>query len=419
MGQAVSTPDLETDTNAERSDAGATSYRGLPAGARATFEVLKHMRHGRLTVGWPDGREFVFQGEPGSSARVDILDEGAPWRILTGGAMAVGESYMDGWIDTPDLRGFLKLGSENFILDRPKTLPHSPRMLLLRAEHALRRNTKSQARKNISYHYDLGNDFYSLWLDPSMTYSSALFHDDDGCSLEGAQDNKRSRLLDILDPAPGSHILEIGCGWGAFAIQAAKERGCKVTAITISQEQHDLAAARVAQAGVDDLVEIRMQDYRDVTGKFDHVASIEMFEAVGAAYWPAFFGAVRDRLAAGGSAALQVITVPDWDWDGYRTQVDFTQKYIFPGGIVPSPGAFRSVAEKAGLMVDRPFFFGRDYARTLAEWGDRFDGVSGAVKELGFDERFRRMWKFYLAWCNAGFATDYINVMQVKLEAAR
>ena len=322
---------------------------------------------------------------------------------------------MDGWLDTPDLRALLRLGAQNFVLERSKVLPHSPRGLIHRVEHALRRNTKAQARRNISAHYDLGNDFYSLWLDPSLTYSAALFDRADIRSLEEGQDRKRGRLLELLDPAPGSSILEIGCGWGAFAVQAAKERGCRVTGIGISHEQCELARARVAEAGVEDLVEIRMQDYREVAGRFDHVASIEMFEAVGEQYWPAFFDCVRERLRPGGSAALQVITVPDWDWDSYRGQVDFTQKYVFPGGIVPSPGAFVRAAEGSGLHAEDPFFFGRDYARTLAAWLEAFDGAADRVATLGFDERFRRMWRFYLAWCNAGFASDYIDVMQTRL----
>ncbi len=418
LGPATGLKD-DRELHSQAPEPRAGSYRGLPASARAAFELLKRLRHGRLTLTWTDGREFVFEGAPGPTARLDILDGRAPWRILTGGAMALGESYMDAWIDTPDLPGLLRFGSANFVLDRPKSLPHSPRALLHRAQHALRANSKPQARKNIHAHYDLGNDFFSLWLDPSMTYSSALFREEGSCSLAQAQDRKRSRLLDVIDPKPGASILEIGCGWGAFAIQAAKERACRVTAITISEEQHDLARQRVAEAGVEDLVELRLQDYRDVTGRFDHVASIEMFEAVGERYWPAFFESVRARLAPGGSAGLQVITVPDWDWEGYRDQIDFTQKYIFPGGIVPCPAVFRSAAERAGLLVDEPFFFGLHYARTLAEWLERFDAASDAVRELGFDERFRRMWRFYLAWCNAGFGTEYIDVMQVRLEAGR
>jgi len=396
----------------------AGSYRGLPPSARALFELLKRLTHGRLTVTWTDGREFVFEGDAGPMAELTVVDGRAPWRILRGGAMALGESYMDGWIDTPDLPGLLALGARNFVLERPAGLPHSPRALLHRVEQALRRNTKQQARKNIAAHYDLSNEFFALWLDPSMTYSSALF-EGAGETLEAAQHAKRERLLDVLDPKPGAHILEIGCGWGSFAIHAARERDCRVTAITISREQYDLATTRVAEAGLTDHVEVRLQDYRDVGGHFDHVASIEMFEAVGEKFWPAFFDSVRDRLAPGGTAGLQVITIPDWDWESYRHQIDFTQKYVFPGGFVPSPAVFRRVAEHSGLGVDEPCFFGQDYARTLAEWLANFDGASNSVRELGFDERFRRMWRYYLAWCNAGFGAEYIDVMRVRLEPGR
>jgi cyclopropane-fatty-acyl-phospholipid synthase len=324
---------------------------------------------------------------------------------------------MDGSWDTPDLHAVLDLGLANIDAGLGADLPVVLRPVY-RLWHAMRDNAPGGgAERNIRYHYDLGNEFYRLWLDETMSYSCACF--DAGGDLAEAQAHKYDRILDRIRPRSGDRLLEIGCGWGAFAIHAARTVGCHVTGLTLSPAQAELARQRVQEAGVGDLVDVVLRDYRDETGTYDGIASIEMFEAVGEQYWPVFFETVRDRLTPRGTAALQVITVPDWDWESYREQVDFTQKYIFPGGIVPSPGAFTKVAQAAGLRVDEPFFFGADYARTLDSWLASFDAATDAVRGLGFDERFRRMWRYYLAWCNAGFSSDYIDVMQVRLAPLR
>jgi cyclopropane-fatty-acyl-phospholipid synthase len=278
----------------------------------------------------------------------------------------------------------------------------------------LQSNSKSQARKNISYHYDLGNDFYKLWLDDTMTYSSALFQTGQE-SLEAAQIAKYASMVDQMGAQPGDHVLEIGCGWGGFAEYAARERGLKVTGLTISREQHDYAVDRIARAGLSDQVEIKMQDYRDETGVYDGIASIEMFEAVGEKYWPVYFKTLRDRLKPGKQATLQIITVQHRRWQIYRNTVDFIQKYIFPGGMLPSPVVLREEVQKAGLEVAGSIEFGESYSQTLRRWYDTFNDRWDEVAALGFDDRFRRMWNFYLTSCAATFHFRNCDVTQITV----
>ena len=276
------------------------------------------------------------------------------------------------------------------------------------------RNSKTGSRRNIARHYDLGNAFYREWLDPTMTYSSAAFgHETE--TLEAAQARKYDLLLDRLDARPGDKVLEIGCGWGGFAEHAARTRGCKVTGITISRAQHDFARERIQRQGLNEQVEIRLQDYRDTRERFDRIASIEMFEAVGESYWPIFFETLRDRLVEGGRAAMQVITIADRHFDYYRGRPDFIQRYIFPGGMLPSPRAFTQESERAGLTVERMEGFGPCYARTLAEWNRRFQGAWHRLEPLGYDARFKRMWEYYLAYCEAGFRAGTIDVQRIQL----
>jgi cyclopropane-fatty-acyl-phospholipid synthase len=281
----------------------------------------------------------------------------------------------------------------------------------------MQRNSKSQARKNISYHYDLGNEFYGLWLDDTMTYSSAIFETGQE-STEAAQTAKYASMIDQMGAKAGDHVLEIGCGWGGFAEYAAKERGIKVTGLTISQEQHDYAVARIQKAGLSDLVEIKMQAYRDETGVYDGIASIEMFEAVGEQYWPTYFETVRARLKPGKNATLQIITVNDDRWDAYRSGVDFIQKYIFPGGMLPSPTVLRQEVEKAGLNVAGSIEFGPSYSLTLRRWHETFNDKWDQVAALGFDDRFKRMWDFYLTSCAATFDSRNCDVTQITVTRA-
>jgi cyclopropane-fatty-acyl-phospholipid synthase len=322
---------------------------------------------------------------------------------------------MAGDWDTPDLARFLEFAAYNIKALSGRRIVPEPLQPLQRAVHSLRPNTLKGARKNIQYHYDLGNDFYSLWLDDTMTYSCAAFEDDveDLCD---AQVRKWDRLLELLDLKRGQHLLEIGCGWGGFAMHAAREAGCRVTGISLSKEQTAWARERVADEGMEDLVDFRIQDYREMDERFDAVASIEMFEAVGERFWPAFFQTVRRTLKPGQRAAMQVITVADERFERYRRNTDFIQKYIFPGGMLPSPTAFRQAAGAEGLQVGQPDFFGQSYAATLGYWLQRFDEVLPRVRELGFDERFERMWRYYLASCRAGFLVGTIDVMRVTLD---
>ncbi len=370
---------------------------------------------GELTLIDRDGRERTIRGrEPGPSATVRLLTPAAARRTLAGTALGMAESYMDGEWDTPDLQAVLDLGVANM----PAHKPTRPSLMTraTRAWHAMRDNDPERAKENIEYHYDLGNDFYRLWLDESMAYSSALFERPGEEDLTGAQVRKWNRLLELLQPGSRDHLLEIGCGWGGFAIHAAKEAGCRVTGVTISPSQHDWARRAVEEAGVDDRVEIRMQDYRHVPGVYDGIVSIEMFEAVGERWWPTFFRRLRESLAPKGAAAIQTITIEDARFDDYRDNPDFIQRHIFPGGMLPSPERFVSVATAAGLRVGDPLFFGSCYAQTLAEWRRRFEAALPDVRALGFDDRFIRMWRYYLAYCQAGFKAGTIDVMQVRLE---
>ncbi|MBT6272006.1 MAG: class I SAM-dependent methyltransferase, partial [Rhodobacteraceae bacterium] len=274
--------------------------------------------------------------------------------------------------------------------------------------------SKKQAKKNISYHYDLGNDFYSLWLDKSMTYSSAYFKKDSE-TLEKAQENKYASIIDQLGVKAGDHILEIGCGWGGFGEYAASKRGLKVTGLTISKEQYDYAVERINKAGLSELVEIKLQDYRDEVGVYDGIASIEMFEAVGEKYWPVYFSTVRDRLKPGRNATLQIITLADSRWDSYRKSVDFIQKYIFPGGMLPSPKVLREQVNNAGLNVKDSIEFGQSYSATLRRWHKTFNAEWDNIVKLGFDSRFKNMWDFYLTSCAGTFLSGYCDVTQITI----
>ena len=384
--------------------------------------VLKGLRAGTLEIVMPDGRPHRFSGPaPGPAARIDVHDPAIARRIIAGGSIALGEAYMDGAWDTPDLDAVLALGIANLQLGWAADVPVLLRPVQ-RVWHSMRDNdTRGGAKRNISYHYDLGNDFYELWLDDTMTYSAACGGDGSAPvtseGLDDAQRRKWDRVLDLVQPGSRDHILEIGCGWGGFAVHAAREAGCRVTGLTLSEEQAEFARRRVAEEGLEGRVDIRLQDYREVPGIYDAVASIEMFEAVGEKWWPTFFGRVKDLLRPGGAAGMQVITIAEESFEGYRRNPDFIQRFIFPGGMLPSPGRFAAAAEDAGLEVGTPRFFGHDYACTLSAWAERFSKVETEVRALGFDERFIRMWRYYFAYCRAGFDAGNIDVMQVRLQA--
>jgi cyclopropane-fatty-acyl-phospholipid synthase len=363
----------------------------LPRYFARVFAMAEHLNHGRLDLVLPDGRVFRAEGKkPGPVAEMHIHDDDVFARLIREGDLGFCDAYLDGDWSTPDLQAFM-----DFVhADNEGVYDGFPGMGLVRSFEKLRfwlqRNHKTQAKKNISYHYDLGNEFYALWLDDTMTYSSALFKTGQE-STEKAQIAKYASMIDQMGAQPGDHILEIGCGWGGFAEYAAKERGMRVTGLTISEEQFKYARERIEKAGLSDQVEFKLQDYRDETGTYDGIASIEMFEAVGERYWPTYFETVHDRLKPGRNATLQIITVADRRWHVYKRGVDFIQKYIFPGGMLPSPSVLRGQVEKAGLAVVKSVEFGPSYDLTLRRWHETFNEKWDQVADLGFDDRFRRM----------------------------
>ncbi|TVR80127.1 MAG: class I SAM-dependent methyltransferase [Rhodospirillales bacterium] len=393
--------------------------RGTSLWARPLLRLARRLKYGRLLLVLPDGSSHTIDGEKPSPLRavLEISRPRAVRRLLFGGINGFAEAYMDGDWHTPDLVALLHLAlaNEDALGDGVEGLAVMRWLAHLR--HRLRPNTRRGSRRNIAYHYDLGNDFYAAWLDPSLTYSSALF-DRPGLSLEAAQARKYRRLARALELRPGHRVLEIGCGWGGFALCVARDVGCHVTAITVSEAQARLATKRVHEAGLDGLIDIRLTDYRDVRGRFDRIASIEMFEAVGEANWPTYFDVVRDRLRPDGIAGLQVITIEDWRFPAYRRNADFIQTHIFPGGMLPSPSAMTAAAERVGLRPAGATRFGRDYATTLAMWQDRFQQAWQDVRACGFDLRFKRLWEFYLAYCEAGFRHGSIDVGQYLFRRA-
>jgi cyclopropane-fatty-acyl-phospholipid synthase len=362
-------------------------------------------------------REALSLPDPGPDAEWRFNDPRAAGVFFTGGAVAWAEAYMDGKWDTPDLEALIEFFAKNDPAIEEMLQGKLWYRALRRVQHLLRRNSKTGSKRNIAYHYDLGNDFYSAWLDPSMTYSSAVFGAEDD-ALQPAQDAKYRRLAQNMRLAPGHKVLEIGCGWGGFAELAAREFGAKVTAITVSKEQHDYAKRRMQAAGLNEQVEVRLQDYRDVPGQFDRIASIEMFEAVGEQYWPTYFRKLADRLKPDGVAGLQIITIADRYFETYRRGTDFIQKYIFPGGMLPSPTALAGELTRAGLKQIANHSFGQDYARTLEIWQRRFQAAWPQVAEMGFDTRFKRMWEYYLAYCRAGFRVGFTDVVQLAVAKA-
>ncbi|HTR84010.1 MAG TPA: cyclopropane-fatty-acyl-phospholipid synthase family protein [Reyranella sp.] len=388
----------------------------MPLAARFVFNALERLTIGRLIVRLPDGSMRSFgPGGDGLEAELQIKDRRFFRRILLDGEIGLAEAYMAGDCDSPDLARLIKLFAENFHALEKVARSNPVRNLLLQLLHSFRRNSRAGSKRNIHAHYDLGNKFYGLWLDPTMSYSSALYEGRTETSLEVAQMAKYERILDQIGAKQGDSILEIGCGWGGFAETAAR-RGMRVTGITISKEQLDYARERLERAGLADRVDLQFRDYRDIQGKFDHIVSIEMIEAVGENYWPDYFAVLKRHVVPGGSAMVQAIVIADEFFESYRKQPDFIQTYIFPGGMLLSPQRIAEQCRKAGLKVAELYSFGLDYAHTLETWLHRFDQVADQVSSLGFDERFRRMWRYYLAYCAAGFATRRTDVLQAHFK---
>ena len=392
------------------------NQQNLPRYFARVFDLVGKLNSGRVDFILPDGRRFRAEGsKPGPVAEVIINNPDVFARLVREGDLGFCDAYLDGWWTTPDLQAFM-----DFIhADNDDMYDGFPGMALVRAWEKARfwfqSNTKRQALKNISYHYDLGNDFYSLWLDDTMTYSSALFNTSQE-SLEKAQIAKYASMVDQMGVKAGDHVLEIGCGWGGFAEYAAQERGLKVTGLTISKEQLEYAQKRIKSKGLSDKVNFKLQDYRDETGVYDGVASIEMFEAVGEKYWPVYFDKIKQCLKPGKQATLQIITIQDARWEVYRKSVDFIQKYIFPGGMLPSPSVLRKEVHKAGLSVQHSIEFGKSYSQTLRRWFEVFNNKWDNISAMGFDDRFRRMWNFYLTSCAATFESGNCDVTQITLQ---
>ncbi len=385
----------------------------LPWSARLVLAALSRIRIGRLTIHLPDGSEHVYGQGEGPEATWVLHNTDFCRSLLTGCDIAFAEAYMRGDWSTPDLPQLLLLLAKNGEHLGEAYYAQGWKEWWFRLRHALRMNTKRQARKNIEAHYDLGNTFYRLWLDETMTYSSALFAGESTRSLAQAQRAKYERILTQIAAPAGGEILEIGCGWGGFAEYAAQQ-GYRLTGITLSPAQLEYAQARLQAAGLADRVRLELCDYRDVEQRFgrrfDGVASIEMFEAVGQQYWKAYFEALAKALKPGARAAIQVITIDESRFERYAATSDFIQQFIFPGGMLPSPERFTAHAERAGLRLEDRYEFGADYAETLERWLAAFESRLPEVRALGFDEAFVRLWRFYLAYCIAGFRGGMITV---------
>jgi len=392
---------------------------GLPRLVQLALGFAARIKRGTLDITLPDGRIMRMGGrEPGPAAAMTVYNYGFAYRLVNGGDIGIAEAYLNRDWDTPDLTQFLYLFCVNHDLIQGMLADKPLVRLVQMIRHWFNRNTRRQAKKNIYAHYDIGNAFYSAWLDSSMTYSSALF-EDDTADLTSAQKNKYRRLAEAIDLRPGQKLLEIGCGWGGFAEYVARTFGARVVGLTISREQRDFAQRRIHEAGLAEKVEIRLQDYRDERDQYDRIASIEMIEAVGEQFWPKYFSQIADRLKAGGLAGIQAITIQDSMFQSYRREVDFIQRYVFPGGMLPSPQVLKTLGERFGIPVIRERIFGQDYAKTLATWRNNFRAAWPSLKPLGFDDRFQRLWEYYLAYCEAGFLSGNIDVRQVVFAKQR
>ena len=384
--------------------------------SRLVLKALDHLARGRLTARLPNGTTRVFgSADTGPEAEIEVTDWRFFRRILLDGDLGFAEAYMDGYCDSPDLPKLIALLAANDKALGRVTHSNVLHNIFLKLMHWRRDNSREGSKRNIHAHYDLGNKFYSLWLDPTMTYSSALFDGEKSKPLEDAQADKYDRILTQLGAKQGDSILEIGCGWGGFA-EAAARRGMRVTGVTISREQLAFARDRLEKAGLGDRVDLQFCDYRDIKGSYDHIVSIEMIEAVGERYWPDYFATLKRHVLPGGSAIVQAIVIADDFFEGYRSRPDFIQTYIFPGGMLLSQQRIAEQCRRAGLKIAELYSFGLDYAHTLETWLGRFDNVADQVETLGFDQRFRRMWRYYLAYCAAGFSTRRTDVLQAHFK---
>ncbi|NHQ80265.1 class I SAM-dependent methyltransferase [Chromobacterium vaccinii] len=391
----------------------ALSRPDIPAAGRALQALLSKLRHGSLKLITPDGETLWFGAlHAETDAELQLRDWRACGRILAGGDIGFAEAYRDGWLDSPDLTALLRLALRNEDALQLGRLGRWAARCWHKLRHLARANSRRGSRRNIHAHYDIGNDFYRLWLDPSWTYSSAWFAGDYSLPLADAQARKYQRICEQLRLRPGMRVLEIGCGWGGFAEHAAR-LGVAVHGITISDAQLDFARRRLAN---EPLVRLEHRDYRDLSGQYDAIVSIEMFEAVGERYWRGYFDTLRRCLKPGGQALAQSITIEESRFDAYRAGADFIQTFIFPGGMLPSRERFQRAAQQSGLACSNRLDFGADYAETLRRWRDAFEANLAAIRAQGFDEAFIRLWRLYLCYCEAGFDEGRIGVSQFLLE---
>jgi cyclopropane-fatty-acyl-phospholipid synthase len=398
-----------------------SSTQAMPASVRRVVSLLQRLQHGTLHVQWPDGRVEQFGSANGEDLNATLhLHSYAPLtQAMKSGDIGFAESYIAGEWTTNNLAELLQLLVANRRDMEELIYGNWLGRLFYRVRHLLHRNTRSNSKKNIHAHYDLGNAFYELWLDPTMNYSSAWFDNDRSQPMAQAQTAKVRRALRMVDAKAGDRILEIGCGWGALAELGGQEFGAHMSGVTLSHEQLAFANQRMQTQGLAATSNLRLQDYRDIDdGPYDAICSIEMLEAVGQEYWPTYFESVARLLKSGGKACVQTITIDDSLFDRYVKSTDFIQQYIFPGGCLPCPREFRAHAERAGLKVIDELAFGLDYAETLRRWRHQFMADKAQVLQLGFDERFIRIWEFYLAYCEAAFEQHNTDVMQFTLVKA-
>jgi len=372
--------------------------------------LLAELRCGSLVIELPSGERLEGRGtSPGPHASIALHRWRALMRLQLHGDIGLARAYRDGDWSSPDLCALLEFGARNEAGWSGALDASRPLRWVQRLRHLARRNSRRGSRDNIAFHYDLGNDFYRLWLDSELNYSSGLQTSGD-MSLEEAQSAKRRRVLELLALPEQATVLEIGCGWGALAMALARDHGARVTGLTLSTEQLAHAHRRAIEERLEDRLDLRLQDYRDVEGRYDRIVSIEMLEAVGERYWPAYFATLRERLAPGGVAVLQVITIDDAHFANYRAGADFIQQFIFPGGMLPSWQALQAQAARACMAIERVQTFAGSYAATLAQWRLRFEQAWPAIRALGFDDAFRRLWEYYLCYCEAGFRAGRVDV---------
>jgi cyclopropane-fatty-acyl-phospholipid synthase len=411
-------PSMKTADNAQAlgQRTATISHASLPKAAARLLSLLTRLKIGTLTVHAPDGHNQVFGTHEAPFATLHIHRWEMCAEVLKSGDIGFAEGYMAGDWTTPDLAALLRLTIANRDHIESAIYGHWLGRLFYRIKHLLNRNNRTNSRKNIHAHYDLGNAFYELWLDGTMNYSSAWFEGDHSQDMADAQKAKVRRALRMVNAQPGDRVLEIGCGWGALAEAATTEFGAHITGVTLSTEQLAFANARMQSHGVQQRADLRLQDYRDISdGPYDAVCSIEMIEAVGQEYWPTYFQTISRMLKPGGRACVQSITIDDRFFERYLQSTDFIQQYIFPGGCLPSPSEFRKQAQAAGLQVVDELNFGPDYAETLRRWRESFMSQLDTVRTLKFDDRFIRLWSFYLAYCEAAFDEANIDVVQFTL----